>query len=69
MTKLTGGTLTAAYGRNYTKAKDAEKDFRDGKDFVLHSTQGNGYCSIRDFELGCFIQIRYGVGHVVGVQV
>jgi len=58
--KLSGGSLSPAYGRTYTKVDQIEKDFREGKDFVLHSTRGSGYCSIRDFEKGSFVQFRYG---------
>jgi hypothetical protein len=31
------GTLTPAYGRDYTSKKEALQDWNDGKDFILHS--------------------------------
>jgi hypothetical protein len=52
--------LTPAYGRDYKNKKDAEADFRAGKDFQIQDTQlGNGYCSIRDFESGVTVELRY----------
>ena len=60
MEKLTGyQTLTPAYGRDYKKGKDAEKDFLEGKDFILHSPFFEGYCSIKDFAPGAVANIRY----------
>lgn len=53
------GVLTPAYGRDYKSKKAVEKDFRDGKDFVLNSINGGGCCSIRDFVPGQKVQIRY----------
>lgn len=50
-------TLTPAYGRDYKSAKDVERDFRDGKDFVLEP-QGC-YTSIRDFAKGHTVNLRY----------
>jgi hypothetical protein len=57
---LTGGSLTPAYGRTYTKIADIEKDFREGKDFLYHGVRGGGYCSINDFEKGALVQLRFG---------
>ena len=43
-------TLLPAYGRDYKSKKDAEKDFRDGKDFICADIWNSGrYCSIEDF--------------------
>ena len=56
--KLQTGTLTPAYGRNYKTAKDAIKDFVDGKDWKYVIT--GQYCSIRDFEKGANVILRYG---------
>lgn len=67
MEKLTGGTLTPAFGRDYRSKVEAEADFRAGKDFVLHSTRGSGYCSCRDFEAGASVQIRNRKGNLVAV--
>ena len=52
--------IAPAYGRDYKSAKAAIKDFEDNKDFIIKSLNHSGqYCSIRDFELGEFIEIRY----------
>lgn len=53
-------TISPAYGRDYKNKAAAEKDFRDGKDFRLHSLEfGGSYCSIRDFVPGSRIELRY----------
>ena len=59
MDKLIGGTITGAYGRDYKSSKEMEKYFRNGYDFKVHLPYGSTYCSIRDFEPGCKIQIRW----------
>jgi hypothetical protein len=59
MTKLTEGTLTGAYGRDYTSSADIVADFEDGYDFRLHTPQGSTYCSCRDFAEGATIKLRY----------
>lgn len=59
MVKLTEGTLTPAYGRDYKSIKMVEKDFRAGKDFYFNSFAGGAYCSIRDCEKGDKIKFRY----------
>jgi hypothetical protein len=59
MKKLTEGTVSPAYGRDYNNKADAEIAFREGKDFKYHSPFGSGYCSIRDFEPGAMVKIRY----------
>jgi hypothetical protein len=52
--------VTPSYGRDYKSAKDAKADFLAGKDFSLNSMQyGFAYCSIRDFESGVKVNIRY----------
>lgn len=50
-------TLTPAYGRDYKNRASVESDFRSGKDFI-HQPSGS-YCSIRDFEPGTLVQLRY----------
>jgi hypothetical protein len=57
--KLTDGTITPAYGRDYKSKKAAIEDFEAGKDFVYNKMGEQGYCSIRDFEPGSTIMIRY----------
>jgi hypothetical protein len=59
MNKLTSGTLTPAYGRDYKSKAEVEKAFRDGKDFQYNSFNGSGYCSINDFAPGSKVQLRY----------
>ena len=54
---LTGGTLTPAFGRDYTNRAQIIKDLNEGKDFMAHSPMGGGYCSIRDLADGQF-QVR-----------
>lgn len=51
--------VTPAYGRDYKNKADAEKDFRDGKDFVLMSYSRSGYVSKDDFVKGTKVNIRY----------
>lgn len=61
MKKLTGGfddELTPAYGRDYKSKSEACEAFKSGKDFKLART--GQFCSIRDFEPGCTVIIRYG---------
>ena len=52
-------TLTPAYGRDYTSKAKAEADLRSGKDFVLNAPQGTTYCSVRDFNKGDTLNVRY----------
>ncbi len=53
--------IAPAYGRDYSSAQKAEKDFRAGKDFMImdigHKYNGK-YCSIQDFA-GVKVTIRY----------
>jgi len=55
---LTGGTLSAAYGRIYTSRTSILNDLNDGKDFVMRTFDFEGYCSIRDLADGIY-QVRY----------
>lgn len=57
MTKITGGTLTPAYGRDYTRRADVVDDLNAGLDFYANTPVGHGYCSIRDLADGQF-QVR-----------
>lgn len=50
--------LTPAYGRDYKSAEAALKSYRDGFDFVLNTTSGRTYCSVRDFPYE-MVEIRY----------
>lgn len=59
MNKLVGGTLTPAYGRDYKNVADIVSAFKSGEDFVLHSGNRRTYCSVRDFEEGCTVILRY----------
>lgn len=53
-------TLTPVYGRDYTSASKAKQAFIDGQDFRINDLDKRGtYCSIRDFEEGDQVCIRY----------
>lgn len=54
-------TLTPAYGKDYKSKKKVEAAFREGKDFHMTDiVKGlSGYCSIRDFQPGDEVTIRY----------
>jgi len=52
-------TLTPAYGRDYKSKKDCLKDFVEGKDFIYHDFIRLTYCSIRDFNQGDEVKLRY----------
>ncbi len=56
MEKLTGGTLTPAYGRDYKNRAQIIEDLNKGLDFTMQTFNFSGYCSIRDLE-GSF-QVR-----------
>jgi hypothetical protein len=58
--KLTSGTLTPAYGRDYKSADAAIADFEAGKDFQFHQGLESGYVGKSDFAPGARINIRYG---------
>lgn len=52
--------LSPAYGRDYKSKAAVEADFRAGKDFKIHTIgSGSTYCSIRDFQKGHQIELRY----------
>lgn len=59
MKKLGTGIISGAYGRDYKSAAAMLRDFYDNKDFVLHQMGHTTYCSIRDFEPGAVIELRY----------
>jgi hypothetical protein len=53
--------LTPAYGRDYKSSEAVQKDYLEGKDFVLNdiASRWNGkYCSCRDFP-GKIVELRY----------
>lgn len=55
-------TLIPAYGRDYTSAKAVKADFLTGKDFIIADITDpydGKPCSIRDFEPGTGITLRY----------
>lgn len=56
---ITEGTLTPAYGRQYSSAIAVEEDFLLGKDFHWNHPLGDTYCSIRDYPPGSQAKIRY----------
>lgn len=61
-TKITENycTVIPAYGRDYKSQAEVKSDFLAGKDFQMQSiTHGSGYCSIRDFESGVTVNVRY----------
>lgn len=51
--------LTPVYGRDYKNKLAVETDFRNGKDFVLNSLGDQTYCSIKDFNPGVKVNLRY----------
>lgn len=56
-------TLTPAYGRDYKSKKEALEAFYQGKDFILNdfsSPYDGKPCSIRDFNKGAQVLLRYG---------
>ena len=56
MEKLTGGTLTPAYGRDYKNRQQVVDSLNRREDFTINYYNAQGYCSIRDLE-GSF-QVR-----------
>ena len=64
---MTVATIKAAYGRRYVSKALAEKDWQDGKDFYMLADGGSpsrySYCSIRDFEPGDKVELRFGMFH------
>lgn len=51
--------LQPAYGRDYKSQKEAIEGFKSGQDFNGDITIGFALCSIRDFETGVPVCIRY----------
>lgn len=53
-------TLAPAYGRDYKSLDTVTVDFLAGKDFKMASLgHGGTYCSIRDFQPGVVVTLRY----------
>jgi hypothetical protein len=51
--KISGMTLTPAYGRDYKSKKEIVADLNAGKDFTAnHYTGQGGYCSVSDLADG-----------------
>jgi hypothetical protein len=62
MTKITRDyvVISGAYGRDYKSGALAKADFLAGKDFQCESIlDGGTYLSIRDFEPGLTVQVRF----------
>ena len=59
MEKISSGTLTPAYGRDYKSAKSFAIDLFEGKDFYINTHLTKALCSIRDLQPGAKLQIRY----------
>lgn len=55
--KLTGGTLTPAFGRDYKNRASIVESLNKGDDFTMNTFSFHGYCSIRDLADGQF-QVR-----------
>jgi len=55
--KLSGGTLSPAYGRDYKNRLSVVTDLNAGKDFMMNTYNGSGYCSVRDLADGT-VQVR-----------
>lgn len=55
--KLSGGTLTPAYGRDYKSRAEVVASLNEGHDFNYRSYNGDGYVSVRDLADGS-IQVR-----------
>jgi len=52
--------ISGAYGKDYKKGQDAIDAFMAGKDFEMHTPgMGGTFCSVRDFEKGTTVSIRY----------
>ena len=66
---ITGGTLTPAFGRQYTNKASILKDLNEGRDFMMNRPDGGGYCSIKDLGDG-YYQVRdHTLSHVWGIKV
>jgi hypothetical protein len=51
--------LQPAYGRDYKSQKEAIDAFQKGKDWTGDITVGFALCSVRDFEKGTPVTLRY----------
>lgn len=51
--------LSPAYGRDYKSAAEAKASFIEGKDWTGDYNLGFKYCSVRDFEDGVPVLLRY----------
>lgn len=60
--KITGGSLTSAYGRTYKSRKALVEALNAGKDFTINTYNYSGYCSIRDIG-DTSLEVRYGTGN------
>ena len=52
-------TLTPAYGKDYNNKTSAKEGLRSGQDFIWHTPLGTTYCSVRDFNEGDTLNVRY----------
>ena len=52
-------TISGAYSRDYTSKAAAIADFRDGKDFQIHTPGHHQYCGVYNFAVGTPVSIRY----------
>ena len=70
MDKLTGVTLTPAYGRDYKSKKEVIAALNEPQDFVAHHyTGGTGYCSVADLADGT-VNVRIKkMTHVVVIKI
>ena len=66
MGKVTTGTLTPAYGRDYKGKAALVADLNAGKDFVLNTFNGGGYVGLSDLADGNWTA-RYGKNRKVTV--
>ena len=51
--------LQPAYGRDYKNKKECEAAFRAGQDFLGDYRLGFKSCSVKDFEKGVPVLLRY----------
>lgn len=52
-------TLTPAYGRDYKSKAEAEKDFNDGKDFMLNTPGQRCLINKAQIQPGITVNLRY----------
>ncbi len=55
--------------RDYNTAREAEESFRNGQDWHLTSPVGPTRCSVRDFEPGDMIELRFKKPGLEGLTV